>query len=521
MPAESGGEVTSRGGGASDAHREQVGNVREALLDSAVEDIVEMVIGHDRESDQFEVHAADGSVRFGREAADDHWKFEVLEVSGRNPLANQDASHLSPIDQERTLLHLDRTKNAYPFAYETIAQIFDSPAAPDLISVHTAAHNWEDQGGHRGEHGSLDIVQSRAPFVIAGPGVQARGMLDQACRLVDVAPTVAALLGVAERSGIGESGVPRQSAMLARQDGEVIDGLLDPREQRPEFVIGFLLDGANANVIYDMAERGEAPNIARLMSMGTSLRHGAMSSMPTVTLANHTTILTGAHPGHHGILHNAWWDRAKQQQIITNSPMHWSGAMDMLDDSVESLFSAISRTWKDSVTASINEPCDAGATYSTMARLRVGDSPDLPKASVPHSTERFVRPDKDYTWATKIDHMAVEQFLGIWSGQYMARDWPTPKFTWVNFSLTDAAFHEGGPHSEVAAAAVHDTDARIGEILETVERSGKWDRTAFFLVADHGMEESNPEVTGNWAEALDATGIPYRDEGYGFIYVNP
>ena len=47
------------------------------------------------------------------------------------------------------------------------------------------------------------------------------------------------------------------------------------------------------------------------------------------------------------------------------------------------------------------------------------------------------------------------------------------------------------------------------------------DRTAFFLVADHGMEESNPECTGNWADALDATGLAYRDEGYGFIYVNP
>ena len=34
-----------------------------------------------------------------------------------------------------------------------IAQLFDSPAAPDLCVLHSAAHNWEDQGGHRGEHG--------------------------------------------------------------------------------------------------------------------------------------------------------------------------------------------------------------------------------------------------------------------------------------------------------------------------------------------------------------------------------
>jgi hypothetical protein len=46
-----------------------------------------------------------------------------------------------------------------------------------------------------------------------------------------------------------------------------------------------------------------------------------------------------------------------------------------------------------------------------------------------------------------------------------------------------------------------------------------WDETAFFLVADHGMEDSNPAVTGDWADALDATGVPYRDEAYGFVYV--
>ena len=71
----------------------------------------------------------------------------------------------------------------------------------------------------------------------------------------------------------------------------------------------------------------------------------------------------------------------------------------------------------------------------------------------------------------------------------------------------------------MARASVVDTDARMGEVLDAVERAGVWDDTAFFLVADHGMEDSNPAVTGNWADALDATGIPYRDEAYGFVYV--
>jgi predicted AlkP superfamily pyrophosphatase or phosphodiesterase len=108
----------------------------------------------------------------------------------------------------------------------------------------------------------------------------------------------------------------------------------------------------------------------------------------------------------------------------------------------------------------------------------------------------------------------------VWSGQYLGSDWPLPKFTWCNFSLTDAAFHEGGPHSEIADASIRDTDARLGEILAAVERVGVFDRTAFFLVADHGMEETNPAVQGDWSPALRDAGISFRDEAYGFLYLD-
>jgi phosphonoacetate hydrolase len=115
------------------------------------------------------------------------------------------------------------------------------------------------------------------------------------------------------------------------------------------------------------------------------------------------------------------------------------------------------------------------------------------------------------------------QALDVWDG---ARDGrspdgrPLPLFTFVNFTLTDTAFHAGGPYSDIARASVHDSDARLGQILDAVERSGAGDRTAFFLVADHGMEDSNPEVTGDWAPALTESGVPCRDEAYGFIYVD-
>jgi hypothetical protein len=503
-----------------DRHHDAVDRAERALLDPAMEHIVEMVL-RPTGSDSYQASAADGEVRFTRRDEGTGWTFDVGEVRGRNPLANQATDQFSPLGAEQAAAFPSRTENAYPFAYEQVAQLFDAAAAPDLVSIHTSSHNWEDQGGHIGEHGSIDVVQARAPFIVAGAGARRDGLIPAACRLVDIAPTILQLLGAQPGEGLGLNGQPRADAYLARQDGEPQSQLLDDREPPPDHVVGFLLDGANANVLYDLAARGEAPNIARLLEMGTAMGHGAMSSLPTVTLANHTAILTGAYPGHHGILNNAWYDRAVGEQVITNSPAHWITSMTHLDPSVETMYSAVRRAFPGSTAVSINEPCDVGADHSVFELMRQGEAIDRPPPSneLPFATERFVRPVKEYKWSSLIDHTAVDQFVGIWSGRYRGASWELPKFTWVNFTLTDAAFHEGGPYSEIAAASVHDTDARIGEILAAVESAGVFDRTAFFLTADHGMEESNPECTGNWADALDDCGVPYRDEGYSFIYV--
>lgn len=468
----------------------------DVLLHPSLEPIVELVLV--RDGDAIEAHAIDGRVRFDRDGI-------VLEADGRNPLGDQATDRFVGLPSEVGSLQPERTVNSYPFAYEQAAQVFDHPAAPDLCVIHTAAHNWADQGGHVGEHGSLDVVQSRAPFIIAGAGVPALGRLPQACKLVDVAPTVLALMGGA----------------LERTDGTVLVDVIDADAAAPEQVIGFLWDGCNPNVLYDAADRGEAPNVARLMAMGATFVHGAMASLPTVTLANHTSVLTGLHPGHHGILHNAWFDRATGQQVITNSPATWHEASSWLFPGVETIHHAVHRMWPDACTASINEPTDAGADFSTFDFVRRGIALERPPApeELPNADQRFVRPVKEYRWSSRVDHTTVQQFLGLWSGEYMGSDWPLPKFTWCNFSLTDAAFHEGGPHSDIAMASIRDTDARLGEILAGVEQAGVWDSTAFFLVADHGMEQTKPGVSGDWGPALREAGIAHRDEAFGFIYL--
>jgi len=476
----------------------------EVLLGHDLEPIVDMV-GWSASPDVYEVASAEGVVRFCRDTGEDG-SFSIDSVTGKNPLAVQDQTRFVGLEAEKATPHPSRNRNSYPNAFEQFTQVFDHPSAPDLCVIHSASHNWADQGGHLGEHGSLGVVQARAPFIVAGTGVPRLGMADIGCRLIDVAPTTLRLLG-ADRDS--------ERRALSHQDGSVIDALVeDPGRAR--HLIGFLWDGTNCNVLYDLVARGEAPNVARLIGEGMACRNGALASLPSVTLANHTSILTGCHPGHHGILHNAWIDRNTGEQVITNSPTTWATSMQWLNPGVQTMHHAAKRV-RPGATASINEPCDAGADYSTFGLARNGERPSPPPGpdDLPDATARFVRPSKDYRWASRADHTAVEQFHRVWADS----DREPPLFTWVNFTLTDSAFHEGGPYSEMAASAVRDSDARLGRILDMVEQRGAWEECAFFLVADHGMEESDPAVQGDWDVALAEANVPVRDEGYGFLYL--
>ena len=72
-------------------------------------------------------------------------------------------------------------------------------------------------------------------------------------------------------------------------------------------------------------------------------------------------------------------------------------------------------------------------------------------------------------------------------------------------------------------AASRGLPPQVGDPLRTfldhLEALGVLDEVTFLLTADHGFEGADPSVTGSWTPALEALGIPYRDEGPGFVYL--
>ena len=493
-------ERTAFGAGAS-TWRDQP---PEALRDEAVRvlrgdalaHVVDLVCWRDGDH----LHVADHRGHARAPSAAPHRPVEVLD--GRDPVEQQDPSVLAT--------------DVYPYAWERLAGLLageEVDRVPDLVVVHAGAHHWPERGGHLGEHGSLNAVQSRAPLLLAGAGVDARGVLGRGCRTVDVAATLAHAVG----------------APTDGMTGRPLDDLVDP--SRVRHVVGLLWDGAPSGQVLDGAADGSLPALSRLLERGCGLSAGAVAEFPSVTLVNHTSALVGVGPGTHGVVHNAYYDRATGRTTVPNDASTWHRHREWLRPAARTVFERLAEADPHAVSVCVNDPCERGATASTFALVRAareaaaerGEADDgsgsgsfvdaLPDPSTDALAEHAAAAaNPRYRWASKVDAGGLHQVLGAWA------DAP-PRLTWWNQVLTDTGGHEGGPGSAIQLAALREADRRLGAFLDHLEARDLLDATTFLLTADHGMEAADPSVTGDWDEALREAGLPFRDEGYGFVYL--
>jgi hypothetical protein len=86
-------------------------------------------------------------------------------------------------------------------------------------------------------------------------------------------------------------------------------------------------------------------------------------------------------------------------------------------------------------------------------------------------------------------------------------DQPPPKFTYHEFSLTDAVGHEYGPHHPAILDALVETDKRIGKILRVLDERGLYDSTLFVITTDHGMAPIDTERAADQAKSVTGAGL--------------
>jgi Type I phosphodiesterase / nucleotide pyrophosphatase len=88
--------------------------------------------------------------------------------------------------------------------------------------------------------------------------------------------------------------------------------------QRPKLVVLLVVDQMRADYV-DKFHSQWTGGLKRLVQEGAWFRDAAYPYAATETCVGHSTISTGSFPASHGMVANAWWDRASQSMVTCTS----------------------------------------------------------------------------------------------------------------------------------------------------------------------------------------------------------
>ena len=522
------------GGQGLDANQQESGNraILALLSDPESRDLVDLVITYRCPSDDesqtgaYEVWSRRGMVRFRRLLSRaGQLDYEVLETLGEDPIGNRDPAALRTLGEEIAAAERSGSRaddphqrfiapehQSYPFAFERIAQLFDSPNAPDLA---ISPCDWA-QGPYAGNHGALHVRQSRAPLWFKGPGIRA-GRFDRAARAVDIAPTLLAALGFPLIDGANESGQTSSErgcapdVYLRRQDGRVIEEVLDGSGASAAHVYLFLLDGIHMTELADrIAQEGpeSLPNLRRVLDGAAVLESGSIVNFPSITWPSHTSICTGSWCGHHDVVNPSYYLRDKRESVSPQGQQ--SRTEGFASGQVESIYEAFHRVrGAGAWSAAIHAPFGRSADHAVLEGRNLGDRSRLKELTGEFASDcdpRWQRDGHEQVMSESVlDNRGVAQVVELFS-----RPDP-PAFVYHEMALTDGAGHDYGPHDEGLKAALDETDRRVGRVLDLLEARGLAEDTLFILTADHGMAPQDRSQSASPPRHIEAIGM------HGFV----
>ena len=509
------------GGQGLDRHQEESGHrvIHALLQDPEVRDQVDLVITC--RGDSYEVWAIRGMIRFQRLLHAGQLTFRVTEQIGENPIARQEHDILATCADELRAAtatghaaedvnqaFIEPEQLSYPHAYERIAQLFDSPYAPDIV-ISPRCYTF---GLQPGQHGALDVVQSRAPLAFAGPGIRP-GTYDGAPRHIDIAPTLCHLMGFPTIDGADHTGRTASErgvaadVYLKRQDGRVLDEISAP-DARPELVYMVLFDGLSNSELRHLLDTNDPAiaNLRRILERSAFFRFGSTVNFPSITWPSHSTILTGAWCGHHDIVNPTYYDRESRAALAPQG--QGMKTESYLGHGVETLYEAFHRVLgPQAFTVNIHEPQGRGADHAALEGRLVGRRDRL-RAITPTFVEainpRYAADGKEGVYREALlDARGLAQLTVLLDDPSQ----PVPRLVAHEFALTDGAGHDYGPHGDGLRTAIAETDRRLGQVLDLLAAKGLLDSTLFVFTSDHGMAAQDVALRANAARHPERIGL--------------
>ncbi|MCB1230518.1 MAG: alkaline phosphatase family protein [Verrucomicrobiae bacterium] len=307
--------------------------------------------------------------------------------------------------------------------------------------------------------------------------------------------------------------------------GFLLAGLhAEPKSDRHVILVS--VDGLASYYFDD--PKASMPTIRELAAQGARAKR-MVCSYPTVTWPNHTTLVTGVHPGRHGVLGNNFFDR----ETLKTVPL----IPDPLFDKVEIVRSP---TVYDVVheaglkTAGVCWPASRNAPTLDWQVPDVFDQTIFENASTPSLLAELKE--------NAIPYWKQNEWCKAGNSGKPMRDWMytniakhlitthQPNFLALHLVSVDALEHATGRQSEEAYWAVSDSDRCIRELIDATEQAGLKDSTTFFICADHGFitytKEILPNVVLRQEGFREGQGLKLKQQAYAlsqgggcFIYI--
>jgi predicted AlkP superfamily pyrophosphatase or phosphodiesterase len=244
------------------------------------------------------------------------------------------------------------------------------------------------------------------------------------------------------------------------------------------------LDGFTARALVDPSL--PLPTVRRLARTGATAKTMRPVN-PTVTWANHTTMITGVTPAKHGVIYNGllvrepgmpprvepWRDKSEMVHVPTLYDIgHGHGLTTAQVDWV-AIWNAPTVTWEFR-----ERPDPNGAIAQELISAGIVQREDV---------ETFASKNivlRDHIWTEAAAHIIRVH---------------KPNLMMFHLLTLDSMQHRYGPDTLAAQETMAHLDAQVAAIVRAVEEAGIAERTTFFIVSDHGFKRVKRQINPNVA----------------------
>ena len=260
--------------------------------------------------------------------------------------------------------------------------------------------------------------------------------------------------------------------------------------QRAKHVVLISLDGARPEFYMDSS--WPAPHLQQLRKEGVYAGKGIESVFPSVTYPSHTTIITGAYPGHHGIYYN---------KPFGGKPGHWYWNESYIN--TKTLWDAIEQAGM--TAGAVMWPATVGAPIDynfPVRRTEKGEKGNRLSIKYPYITPPNLLSDIEKKTGNKFtasdlgskNHAQSKTIATI--SNYIIKTYK-PNLMAIHFVGIDHQEHSHGTDGPQVRSVVSVTDSLVGTVLQAISDAGIKKSTAVIITGDHGHTNTKATFAPN------------------------